>query len=111
MNNKVIVIWGFIIIALVTSIYLIGINKNKKEDYTEFKEILEIGLEDYLDDFDMWPNTGEVKEVILEDLLDKEYISSLAYNDRVCKGVIKVERVKSKYNYNYNIECIKKISE
>ncbi len=48
MNNKIIVVWGIIIIILVSIIYYIGITYQNEIKYISLKEEVKIAVKDYI---------------------------------------------------------------
>jgi len=108
-NNKIVVLWGVIIFSLITLIYVLGVNETKKEDYTEFKELVRLGVDSYMDDNKKWPKSGEIFSISLKDLNKYDYISSLKYNNYNCDGEVFVEKYNNKYNYEYKLKCVNEL--
>ena len=104
MNNKIIILWGFIIFGLVISIYLIGINKSEEVKYKELKENLKLSVDNYLTDNNLWPEKNIT--ITSKDLIENNYLNELYYEGSKCSASILVTNNKGKYNYKYDITCV-----
>lgn len=111
MNNKVIIMWGFIVFALVIAVYIIGINESKDSEYKEFKDQVRLSVDDYMNGNDKWPGDEGVLIVDLEDLYKNRHISSLEFNELLCSGSVTVQKSHNNYHYDYDIDCVKEIKE
>ena len=104
MNNKIIVLWGFIIFGLVISIYILGISKSDEVKYNELKESLKLSIDNYLSDNNLWPsNTITISS---EELIENNYLNELSYEGSKCSADVIVTNNGKKYNYEYDITCV-----
>lgn len=104
MNNKIIVLWGFIIFGLVISIYILGISKSDEVKYNELKENLKLSIDNYLSDNNLWPsNTITISS---EELIENNYLNNLTYEGSECSADVIVTNNGKKYNYEYDITCV-----
>ncbi len=104
MNNKIIILWGFIVFGLVISIYLIGISKSDEVKYNELKESLKLSINRYLDDYDLWPTDSIT--ITSEELIENDYLNDLVYEGSKCSASVVVTKASSKYKYEYDISCV-----
>ena len=104
MNNKIIVLWGFIIFGLVISIYILGISKSDEVKYNELKECLRLSVDNYLSDNDLWPASSIT--VSSEELIENDYMNALTYEGSECSADVIVTNSGGKYNYKYDITCV-----
>ena len=104
MNNKIIVLWGFIIFGLVISIYILGISKSDEVKYNELKENLKLSIDNYLSDNNLWPsNTITISS---DELIENNYLNELSYEGSKCSADVIVTNNGKKYNYEYDITCV-----
>ena len=104
MNNKIIVLWGFIIFGLVISIYILGISKSDEVKYDEIKDNLKLSVNNYLADNDLWPVNSVT--VSSEELIENNYMNELSYENSKCFADVIVTNTGKKYNYEYDITCV-----
>lgn len=103
MNNKIIILWGFIIFGMVISIYILGISKSEQIKYNEIKESLKLSVNNYLSDNDLWPINSIT--ISSNDLIENNYLNELYYEGSKCSADVIVTRNGNKYNYEYDITC------
>ena len=103
MNNKIIILWGFISFGLVISIYVIGISRSEEVKYDEIKESLKLSVDNYLSDTEEWPKSSVT--ITSEDLIKEKYLNELFYEGSKCSAEVTVTNNDGKYNYEYNITC------
>ena len=104
MNNKIIVLWGFIIFGLVISIYVLGISKSDEVKYDELKETLKLSVDNYLSDNDLWPLDSIA--VSSDELIINNYLNELSYEGSKCSAEVIITNNNGKYNYKYDITCV-----
>ncbi len=104
MNNKIIILWGIIIFGLVISIYTIGISKSDNFRYKELKENLELSINKYLDDYDLWP--ADSMSITSDELIENDYLNELFYEGSKCSANVIVTNTDGKYKYEYDINCV-----
>ena len=104
MNNKVIILWGLIIILLVLSIYYIGVKRENEIEYISLKEKVKLATNKYIKDFDK----DLPLEITTEILEEEGYIDELALNDKVCEADISVNKVLLWNKYEIHFTCINK---
>ena len=104
MNNKIIVLWGFIIFGLVISVYVLGISKGNEVKYNELKENLKLSIDNYLSDNNLWPsNTITISS---DELIENNYLNNLTYEGSECSAEVIITNNNGKYNYKYDITCV-----
>ena len=74
MNNKIIVVWGIIIIILVSIIYYIGITYQNEIKYISLKEEVKIAVKDYISSEKI---TKYPFKITTEELEEKGYLKEL----------------------------------
>jgi len=102
MSNKLIVVWGAVIILLVGTIYFIGVKYEDELKYISLKNELKSSVKKYIKD-------NDVKlpfEISTEELEEQEYIGELKLDDKICAADIKVEKNFIFYDYNIDFTCI-----
>lgn len=103
MNNKIIILWGFIIFGMVISIYILGISKSEQIKYNEIKESLKLSVNNYLSDNDLWPINSIT--ISSNDLIENNYLNELYYEGSKCSADVIVTHNGNKYNYEYDTTC------
>ena len=106
MNNKIIILWGFIIFGLVISVYILGISKSDEVKYNELKESLKLAVDNYLSDSDLWPSDSVT--ISSDELIKNNYMNELSYEGSKCSADVIVTNNGKKYNYEYDITCVYK---
>lgn len=103
MSNKLIVVWGTVIILLVGTIYFIGVKYENELKYIALKNELKESVKEYISD-------NKVKlplEITSEELEEDEYIGELKVDNKLCAADIKVDKKFLFYNYDIDFTCIK----
>ena len=88
MNEKIIALWGFIIIFLVGVICFIGIHYEDEIKYIKLKEDVKDSVKEYIKNEDV----RLPLEITTEELEEKKYIKTLKLDDKICAADIKVEK-------------------
>lgn len=102
MSNKVIVLWGFIIVFLVCSIYFIGLKYEGEMKYINLKKEIKESVKDYIDDNDVtFPFT-----ITSETLESEGYIGELKLDEKICAADVNVSKKFLFYSYDIKFTCI-----
>ncbi len=102
MSNKIIALWGFIIVSLVCSVYFIGVKYQSEIKYINLKETIKDAARKYVED-------NETKlpiTITTEELESKGYIGELKLDDKVCAADITVKKKFLFYSYDVKFECV-----
>ncbi len=103
MSNKLIVVWGTVIILLVGTIYFIGVKYEEELKYISLKNELKDTLKEYIKDND----SKLPLKITSEELEEQEYIGELKIDDKICAADIEVDKKFLFYDYNIEFTCIK----
>ena len=95
MNNKIIVVWGIIIIILVSIIYYIGITYQNEIKYISLKEEVKIAVKDYISS----------EKITTEELEEKGYLKELKLGNKLCAADIEVTKKVFK-SYDIEFTCV-----
>lgn len=102
MSNKLIVLWGFIIVLLVCIIYFIGIKYEDEIKYVNLKNDVKESVKKYIDD-----NEVELPfSITTEELEEKGYIDELKLNEKICAADVKVSKKFLFYSFDIKFTCI-----
>ena len=104
MNNKVIVMWGLVIVLLVLTIYYIGVKRQDEIEYIKLKEEVKEATSKYIDDLDK----DLPLEITTEELEEEGYIEELTLDDKICEADIKVSKKLFWKDYKIKFTCINK---
>ena len=104
MNNKVIVLWGFVIVLLILVIYFIGVKRQSEIEYIKLKEEVKEATSKYIDNFDK----DLPLEITTEELEEEGYIEELTLNDKICEADIEVSKKFLWKDYQIKFTCINK---
>ena len=102
MSNKLIVIWGSVIILLVGTVYFIGIKYKDELKYISLKEEVKDSVKEYI-------KRNDIKlplEITSEELEENNYIKELKLDDKICAADITVDKKFLFYNYDIEFTCI-----
>ena len=104
MTNKTIVIWGLIVISIVSVITYFGININNNKNYINMENTLKEAVIKYID--------YEKKELPItitsDELKELDYLNELKYDDKICSAKVYVKKIIFWKNYEMNFTCSKK---
>lgn len=103
MSNKVIIVWGSIIILLITILFIIGINYEKEIKYINIKQEVKESVKKYMKD----NNLKAPLAITSEELVSLGYIKELKLDDKICAADISVKKVLIFKKYNIEFTCIK----
>ena len=105
MSNKLIVLWGTIIVLLVSAVFVIG--KLYKEDkfLIETQKLLKTNVSKYLDDYGKWPSINDEIKISSNELIELDYIEPIKNESKECSAVISIKNVNKKYKYKYTVNC------
>ena len=107
MSNKIIVLWGSLIIILVTVICYIAITKKEEIKFINLKQDLKENVRKYLKENDV-----ELPfEITSEELEEKGYIEPLVLGNKLCAADIKVTKKIIFKKYDIQFTCIIKEPE
>lgn len=102
MNNKIIVVWGIIIIILVSIIYYIGITYRNEIKYISLKEEVKIAVKDYICSEKI---TKYPFKITTEELEEKGYLKELKLDNKLCAADIEVTKKVFK-SYDIEFTCV-----
>ena len=102
MNNKIIVVWGIIIIILVSIIYYIGISYQNEIKYFSLKEEVKIAVKDYISSEKI---TKYPFKITTEELEEKGYLKELKLGNKLCAADIEVTKKVFK-SYDIEFTCV-----
>ncbi|MCI8331142.1 MAG: hypothetical protein HFE04_03485 [Bacilli bacterium] len=103
MSNKLIIIWGSVIILLVGTIYFIGVKYEEELKYISKKNELKEVVKEYIKD----NHTKLPIKITTEELEEQEYIEEIKMEDKICAADIKVSKKLIFYDYDIEFTCIK----
>ncbi len=103
MSNKLIMIWGTIIILLVGTIYFIGVKYEEELKYISLKNELKESVKEYIAD----KKPKYPLKITTEELEEEGYINELKIEDKICAADIKVEKTFLFRDYNIEFTCLK----
>ncbi|MBR4178512.1 MAG: hypothetical protein IKR57_04105 [Bacilli bacterium] len=104
MNNKIMFLWAFIVVGLLSVLLILGYSKRDKV-YIELENKIEKATLSYLTDNNLIPKTEETELVFISELLEKEYLKDEVENiDKYCIESISFTKglVKDRYVMNKN---------
>lgn len=103
MSNKIIILWGSIIILLITILFIIGINYEKEIKYINIKQEVKESVKKYIKE----NNIKDDFEITSEELESKGYLKEIKLDDKICEADISVKKVLIFKKYNIEFTCIK----
>lgn len=103
MSNKIIILWGSIIILLITILFIIGINYEKEIKYINIKQEVKESVKEYIKE----NNIKDDFEITSEELESKGYLKEIKLDDKICAADISVKKVLIFKKYNIEFTCIK----
>ncbi len=103
MNKKVIALWGFIIVALVIIIFIIGITKEEELKYISLKNDIREATNEYIENNNIkdYPFT-----ITTEELEEKDYLDELKLENKLCVADVTVTKKFIFKKYNIKLTCI-----
>ncbi len=102
MSNKIIVLWGFIIVFLVCAVYFIGLKYEGEIKYINLKKEIKESVKEYIDDKDI-----TLPFSITSETLESEgYIGALELDEKICAADISVSKKFLFYSYDIKFTCI-----
>ena len=103
MSNKIIILWGSIIILLITILFIIGINYEKEIKYINIKQEVKESVKKYIKE----NNIKDDFEITSEELESEGYLKEIKLDDKICAADISVKKVLIFKKYNIEFNCIK----
>lgn len=103
MSNKIIILWGSIIILLITILFIIGINYEKEIKYINIKQEVKESVKKYIKE----NNIKDDFEITSEELESEGYLKEIKLDDKICVADISVKKVLIFKKYNIEFTCIK----
>lgn len=103
MSNKIIILWGSIIILLITILFIIGINYEKEIKYIDIKQEVKESVKKYIKE----NNIKDDFEITSEELESEGYLKEIKLDDKICAADISVKKVLIFKKYNIEFTCIK----
>ncbi len=103
MSNKLILLWGFLMIFMSCALLIIGKNEEKIREKKEIETIYDNAVISYIEDNEIEFIDNEVK-ISSNDLLINGYINEVKMDDSICVFEATVLK-KEDYNIKYKYEC------
>ena len=103
MSNKIIILWGSIIILLITILFIIGINYEKEIKYINIKQEVKESVKKYIKE----NNIKDDFEITSEELESEGDLKEIKLDDKICAADISVKKVLIFKKYNIEFTCIK----
>lgn len=102
MSNKVIVLWGFIIVSLVCGIYYIGVKYENELKYIDLKDEIKEATKKYISD-----NDKELPfKITTEELEEQGYINTLKLDNKICAADVKAYKKFMFNRFDIKFTCI-----
>ncbi len=106
--HRISVIWGIVLVLLVTGLTAIGfLYKNKSKDYKEMENKLVNFAEKYVEAKFLYPEENQSLRITLDDLKSNDYLEELKKDDDVCDGYVVVSHDGFVYHYKGFVKCPK----
>ena len=102
MSNKIIALWGFIVVSIVAAILVIGFNYKKELEYVDMKQTIRKSVYAYMGDNDV---TLPFK-ISTEKLEEENYLDELKLGDRLCAADVMVDKKFIIYKYDIEFTCV-----
>jgi len=102
MSNKLIVLWGFIIVLLVSIVYFIGIKYQDEIKYVNLKNDVKEATKKYVEDNDLELPLS----ITTEELEEKGYIGELKLNEKICAADVKISKKLLFYSFDIKFTCV-----
>ncbi len=102
MSNKVIAIWGTVVVLLVISIYVIGITHKEELKYITLKTEVKEKTKEYIEANDIKLPVSITSE-FLEEL---GYLDSLKLDNKLCAADINVKKKFVFTSYDIDFTCV-----
>ena len=102
MSNKVIVLWGSVIVLLVLAIYTFGVMRKDNLKQLEAEKLVKESLNNYMDD-----NEIELPyKTTTEELIKNGYLEEIIVDNRVCNATVTVKKKLLGKDYDIKFTCI-----
>lgn len=102
------IIWGTILVCIVTGLTIIGfIYKKKSQTYEELETKIEEAAKKYVDQKFLYPEKGDFIKITLQELQSNEAIDSLKVEEEECDGYVIISKKEEVYKYEPYIKCSK----
>lgn len=102
MSNRLIVLWGFIIVSLVCIIYFIGIKYESEIKYINLKTEVKEATKKYVDD----KSLSLPFKITTEQLESEGYIGELKLDEKVCAADITIDKKFLFHTFDIKFTCI-----
>lgn len=104
--KKIYILWGFIIVLLLSVVTYLGFNiVNKNKEYKTLEDNMEQVVSKYLGQYiNEYPSSGS-KRVNITDVINNGYEIDMNVNDDDCDGYVVVKKVSIAYEYDGYIKC------
>ncbi len=104
-SNKLFVIWGVLVVAIVALLTVLGFMlENKNKEYLEIEKKLSDSAKKYVDFKFLYPEDGKTTTITKDELIKNEYLDELKHGDEVCDGYVKIKK-DGVYKYDAYIKC------
>ena len=104
MSNKLIVLWGSVIVFLVCVIFVIGVFYKSDIKYVTLKEEVKTSTKEYINKHDItYPFT-----ITSQELVSLGYLDKLEIDDKECSARVLVSKKWIFKNYKIDFTCINK---
>lgn len=102
MSNKLIMLWGFVIVLLVSLVYFIGIRYEDEIKYVNLKSDVKEAVKKYVEENDV----SLPFSITTETLEEEGYIDELKLNEKVCAADVIVKKKFLFYSFDIKFTCI-----
>lgn len=101
------IIWGIIMVAIVSLLYVFGISlaKKNKPYKTKENELVEI-TKMYVENSTWYPEQGDSIKISIEELVEDGFVNDVVVEDDKCNGYIEVTN-KGIIDYKTYLKCSK----
>lgn len=111
MNDRIIIIWGFLVILIASSIMLLGNYYNKNSEYIETNKIIKEHLREYIKKEKIKIPFLSVVDIDSKELKDKFYIEEIKMGNSSCEFTSKVKNFLILKTYKTDYKCTNEIVE
>lgn len=111
MNDRVIIIWGFLVVLIASSIMLLGNYYNKNYEYIETNKMVKEHLKEYIKKEKIKIPILSAVDISSEELKDKFYIEEIKMESSNCEFTSKVKNYIIFKTYKTDYKCTNEIQD
>ncbi len=102
MSNKVILVWGGLVVVIISTILLLGYKFNGEIEYVKMKQSIRNSVYNYIGDNDVkFP-----LEISTEKLEEENYLEEIRIGNKLCAADVVVNKKFVIYNYDISFTCV-----